>query len=202
MISPEEVKQKAENWYKEVLQAEISGTVFFPKEIAQIGAFKQHEVVANLTEISRQFENLINKSKEKTGSGYRLEWEERNFRTIGKNRFINKIIFDCQLDYLKFLGREKDFNHFKKNVEKLLVDFPDLKHWVIQNPFRIIDNKLIWDNLILVLRYFKDNHIPNKYYIRELPIGIHTKFIEENKSVLYELLSIVFPPHLLKGEFF
>lgn len=201
MISPKELKLKAEKWWKEVLQSTIIGYNFFPREIPQIGASKQEDLISDFVSLSKQIEMLNKESKDSKGFGYRLQWEERNFRTIGKNRFIKSVYFECLDDYLKFLGKEKDFRLFQKSVELLLLNFPSLKDWIIQNPIKVISYSDIWQDLLKVLKYFKSGHISDQYYIRELPIAVHTKFIEEYKPILYELLNAVLSPLLIRSEY-
>jgi len=48
-------------------------------------------------------------------------------------------------------------------------------------------------------QYFKQNPKPS-LYIRELPIRVHTKFIERNQSVIKELLDILISEHINKEE--
>ena len=41
---------------------------------------------------------------------------------------------------------------------------------------------------------------PNKFYIRELPIDVHTKFIEENKPILKSLPHVLIPDRIDANE--
>jgi hypothetical protein len=56
-----------------------------------------------------------------------------------------------------------------------------------------------WDGLILVCHYFLQNPRPN-LYIRELPIAVHTKFIETHQSILRKLLDELMPTSFQQGE--
>jgi hypothetical protein len=56
-----------------------------------------------------------------------------------------------------------------------------------------------WQNILQVCQYFKLNPKPN-LYIRELPIKVHTKFIEKNQSVIKELLNVLIAAHINYGE--
>lgn len=77
-----------------------------------------------------------------------------------------------------------------ENAIKLLERFPELEHWLKNNHEKVIDNQLIWDDIIKVVQYFKNNQKPY-LYVRELPIKVHTKFIEQNKPILKNLLDII-----------
>jgi hypothetical protein len=74
-----------------------------------------------------------------------------------------------------------------------------LKEWTIQNPSKIIQHPAEWDNLLKVCQYFKQTPVPN-LYIRELPVGVHTKFIERNQSILGELLDNLIPEYVNHQE--
>ena len=54
----------------------------------------------------------------------------------------------------------------------------------------MLENAKIWNSLIKVCNYFLKTPKPN-LYIRELPIEIHTKFIENNKSIITSLLNFL-----------
>lgn len=66
-------------------------------------------------------------------------------------------------------------------------------------PLKVVENASSWSDLLKVLRYFVANPCPG-LYIRELPIEVHTKFIERNKGVLRELLDIVIVEHVCSDE--
>lgn len=81
----------------------------------------------------------------------------------------------------------------------LLDEFPQLRSWVERYPLKVVENASFWSDLLKVLRYFVANPCP-RLYIRELPIEVHTKFIERNKGVLRELLDIVIVEHVCSDE--
>src|SRR5690606_7199370 len=105
------------------------------------------------------------------------------------------IFFDTEKDFLKFLGKEKEVELFNENVEKIIDTFPELKDWIIKNPIKVIANQTDWESILKVCQYFKQNPKPN-LYVRELPIKVHTKFIERNKAVIRELLDVLLSEHI------
>jgi hypothetical protein len=206
MISVQDIKQKSSKWWDDgsFLSATVLGKDdYFPKEVSKIGKVDRTTLDVNYTTILKEQEALINASKEKKGFGYELLWKEVNNQKTGKNKFIDKISFRNQTDFLKFLGREKDFERFNENVKKILDEFPELKKWIVKNPISIVEYAKEWDDLLKVCRYFKGNYIPNRYFIRELPIQIHTKFIERNENIIDELLLELIPDRInLEGKDF
>lgn len=206
MISVQDIKQKSSKWWDDgsFLSATVLGTDgYFPKEISKIGKVDRTALHVNYTTILKEQEALVNASKDKKGFGYELHWKEVNNQKTGKNKFIDKISFSNQTDFLKFLGRERDFERFNENVKKILNEFPELKKWVAQNPISVVQYAKEWDDLLKVCRYFKAYHIPNRYFIRELPIQIHTKFIERNENIIDKLLVELIPERInLDGKDF
>lgn len=49
------------------------------------------------------------------------------------------------------------------------------------------------------MAYFSQTPQPN-LYIRELPIMVHTKFVEQHKDILKELLDILISDYVKKDE--
>lgn len=137
----------------------------------------------------------MSQSKEKKGFGYTLEFQLVKTKFLASQNLPISIYFDTEKDFLKFLDKEKEVELFKSDVEKITTAFPELKEWTIKNPLRVITNQTEWGNILKVCQYFKQNHKPN-LYIRELPINVHTKFIERNKGVIRELLDILLTEHI------
>lgn len=78
------------------------------------------------------------------------------------------------------------------DIHKIRLKFPDLNDWMLNQPLKIIEQHSKWDDLLQVCDYFVKHPRPN-VYIRELPIPVHTKFIEANQGILRELLEILLP---------
>lgn len=194
MITPKEIKRKAINKYPAFLEAYLEGAAFFPLIIPS-DKKPSSEYQSFLGEI----EQIINESKEKRGFGYAIEWREVATQRFGNQSLPNRIKFEDEADYLKYIGKEKEFAIFKINAAKILNSFPQLTAWVRRRTSSVIKNADKWDDLIKVCSYFMDNPRPN-LYIRELPISVHTKFVEENQAILRDLLDNLIPDHINKGE--
>ena len=154
---------------------------------------------SSLPEFEKEIQQIVSQSKEKKGFGYTLEFQQVRTKHLGTQDLPVAIYFDDQKDFLKFLGKEKEVDLFKSSVEKITNEFPELKEWIIKNPKKVIDNTNEWESILKVCQYFKQNLKPN-LYIRELPIKVHTKFVERNQSVIKELLDILISEHINKEE--
>ena len=93
MISPEEIRIKAKNKYKDFLRYKVDLSVTFPVEDFFPLIIKADKGKVNDDLLSRQKELqlLISKSKNKTGSGYKLDFETVNSRKNGEQTEVSKI---------------------------------------------------------------------------------------------------------------
>lgn len=196
MISPTEIKQKAERKYAAFLSASLTGEPFFPYELP-VGALPKDFIA-----LKKAVASLIDHSKETVGYGYTLELRSRKTRSYGEQSLPEKIYIATETDYLKLLKKEQAFAQFNSDVALIRAQLPELNAWIGRHPKRVIDSAGTWEDLLKVCHYFKANPAPN-LYIRELPIAVHTKFIEDNKKVLRSLLEEILPennPIAAEGE--
>lgn len=191
MITPKEIKDKTEKKYISFLQSLIEQK---PYEKLAIRGDKSY-TKSSLPEFEREIQLIHSQSKEKKGFGYSLDFQKVKTKHLGTQDLPISIYFDNEKDFLKFLGKENEVDSFKSNVEIILREFPELKDWIIKNPKKVIDNVNEWQNILQVCQYFKQNPKPN-FYIRELPVKVHTKFIERNKSIIRELLDVLISEHV------
>ena len=183
MITPTEIRKKAENKFSAYLRSIVEAMPFEP--IVIVGNKKPGDDTAIF---EKELTELIAHSVEKKGYGYVIEYQSVRTRQHGLQDIPASIRFDTERDYLKFIGKEAEVNRFKKDLADILSSFPELKEWAAHYPNKLLDKD--WDSLLKVCKYFKEHPEP-QLYIRELPIRIHTKFIEQNRGIIKELLDIV-----------
>ena len=194
MISPLDIKNKAERCFKNYLSSLVEEINLFPLEIS--GNKRPHK---DISVFHKEIEKLVIESKEKKGYGYSVDYKRVNTRNNATQDIPQKIYFDTETDYLKFIGKQNEVSQFKIDSLRLLAEYPELRSFVISKPNRIVKNACKWEEIIKVLSYFEENPKPN-LYIRELPIKIHTKFIERNKGILRELLDIILNDEAINNE--
>jgi hypothetical protein len=196
MISVIEIKAKALRWWddKSFLRSIVEQSPYFPKDIPQIGLVKNSEKAVGFLAISEEQNMLFQSSKEVSGYGYTLEWEEKNHQKIGRNRFIRRIYFDSQEDYLSFIGKKRELENFNTGVALILSRLPNLKEWIVKNPLEVINYQDKWPEILEICEYFLNSHVFHKFYIRELPVKAHTKFLESSKGLFISLLDFLLPP--------
>jgi hypothetical protein len=193
MITPEEIVKRAERKFYGVLREWLSGEAFSPID------FPVGPLSKNLTERRQQIDALRDQSNEVSGTGYALEWETLNTQMLGKQTIPRRVVIANLEDYLALVRRRMVFDHFVSDVHKIRQKFPALESWVHTRPQDVIENHGVWDDMLIVCDYFVKNPRPN-IYIRELPIPVHTKFIEANNRILRDLLDILLPPEAINRE--
>ena len=195
MISPNEIKTKAERKYFSFLQGVVQAIPFSRIVIPGDKTYNKTSVGDFQTEILA----LVNQSKEKRGFGFTIDYQTIKTKSIGTQSLPTIIYLDTEKDFLKFLGKEKEVDSFINDWQLIHSYFPELKAWIIKNPTKVIQHQSRWESIIKVCNYFKNYPKPN-LYIRELPANVHTKFIESNQSILAELLDVIIQNHINPNE--
>ncbi|MEC3963850.1 Wadjet anti-phage system protein JetD domain-containing protein [Flagellimonas halotolerans] len=188
MITAAEIQKKSERKYEEVLRDSLNGESCFPLEI------RSNKVLSkDFIQMSREIAEVLGGSKDRKGFGYSVVSETIKTRQHGIQDIPKSIVYETLDDYLKFIKKEKEFHVMMENYTFIKSELPQLEPWLKENPKAIINNVNVWAGLVKVCQWFLLNFEPDKYYIRELPIAVHTKFIEENKGVLRVLLDELVP---------
>lgn len=135
--------------------------------------------------------------------GYTLRTEKINTRTAyGSQTIATGLIFPTSADWLQFLGPAKQleaatFAHIVANTRDKL---PTLLPWLADHAPAALAHAADWPRLLRVCAYFlsRPASASASLYLRELPIeGVDTKFIEQRKGILRQLLDVVLPPESL-----
>ncbi|MFI3227498.1 MAG: DUF2220 family protein [Clostridia bacterium] len=147
----------------------------------------------NLDMVRKWSNELIKNSKEQVGYGYDIVFKETTNQIVGKNKVATHVEFENIDECVKFLKKEKSLFEFIKIKRKLLDFEPKLKEYIVKNPLKILNKTQEFDEIIAVLDWFLKNS-PENLYLRQLDIeNVDTKFIENNRSIISELLDIILP---------
>lgn len=174
---------------------------YFPKALRRIGKVKPTERLREFERIRQQQDELIAGSKQQLGHGYTLHWVERSYRNVGNNQFIDAITFETLGDYLAFLRRTTAYDRFLADADLIRTSVPQLKDWCEAHPLAIEKYQGEWSALLHLVDYFQSRHEMDRYYIRELPVSVPTKFVENHKKILHSLLDAVLPTRQVRSDF-
>lgn len=183
MLTPQQIQKKALRLYPDFLIASMQNEDIFPLEIKG----SKGRSTMPLSQLFPALQKLLRGAKGMLGYGYTVELKEVNTRHAGVQSMPKKIEFETQADYLKFLKKEQEFVEFQRMYVYTLRELPQLKEWILENPLKLAKHLEVWKDLLKVCQYFIQNPQPN-LYIRQLPIAVHTKFIEQHQGILKDLL--------------
>jgi hypothetical protein len=188
MITTKELFDKSEKQFNKVVSAALKGDNVFPLVIPankKISGTKFSELKAAIVPLYQQ-------SKEVKGKGYAVEWIEKSVDGT-KQKLPAKIYFETLDDYLSYTNRTREYLSVKHAFQMLTVSFPELSEWAKENPPFLLNQANNVSDLIKVCGYLTNNRPPHNLYLRELPIEVHSKFIEDNAGPLRKLLDILLP---------
>lgn len=191
MITPSEIKTKAERLYPQFIKAWLADDDdFLPRRIPA-----NLRLPPNHAEAFRAVEALRNQSKEIRGFGYSLQWELQKRLVHGLNQFPVAIQIETENDLLRLADKRVEFQSLQTTVQSLRSLFPQLETWLGEksNWKMLVESAAVFGDLLLVTKYLLDNPRPN-CFPREIPLPISTKLIEENRKLLAQWLDRLLPP--------
>lgn len=188
MRSQTEIKRYSENKYREYLRAVITGVSFFPLEVP----FGKLNPAADLGELIDAVRELVSGSKDRQGIGYSVLLADVRTRKYGLQRLPKRVFFDQEEDFVGFLGKRSEVADFKENVGLTRKRCPGLEVWMAANTSKMIEYAEEWSLLLEICAWFVAHPRPH-CYSREIPVPIHTKFIEQHTTVLGSMLKEVLP---------
>lgn len=141
--------------------------------------------------------NGYTKAIERLKNRFEVEMVERDYKLLGKQRLPQKVVYKEIEPFLKAIGKTEEFYRWREAYEYFVNHFPKLRSLFLQKPFLVLQNTHITKETVAIAEFFSHNPKP-QCYIRELPVlGIDTKFIEQNRKFLDQVLSVI----LKEGSF-
>lgn len=128
------------------------------------------------------------------GAGhYRVVMRTVNHRTLGQNSVPAEVWVDTLDDALVLLGREREAERFAAVVELTRTRQERLLPWLAKRPLKGLESADEWERLLDIVDWMLCHQRPG-IYLRQVDIpGVHSKFIEQRRGVLTELLDLVMP---------
>ena len=193
MITPGDIRQKAARLYLSFLHAWLQEEIFFPLDLP-VG-----KLPTDYLALRKAVRDLQAQSKEQHGFGYTLKYQVQQKRTSGTQTLPVQVVIETEQDFLRLIKKEAEFDQFQQDVTLIRARLPQLEDWMRRYPQRVVEQHEIWSDLLAVCRYFLEHPRP-QMYIRELPISVHTKFIEQHRGIVRELLEQILPAEAMSLE--
>lgn len=131
---------------------------------------------------------------EGNGGDYRIVWRTVNHRQLGANRVPAEVWVDSLEQAARLIGRRRDVARFAELVDLTARRLPSLLPWLAKRPLRALALAEAWVRLLDVVAWLHANPRP-EIFLRQVDLpGVHSKFIEEHRSTLSELLDLTLQP--------
>ncbi len=190
MLSPNDIDKKAERLWPKVLSSEFADEPLFPYAVALAppGSGELGERYEEVRQWNISLENYANKH------GLVLEKKTVNHRGLGTQHLPRRLVFPDRESLLGKIGKRQDYLDFAANLKLTRQEIPQLESWLEKRYRKLARRQIEWRGLLSVVQYFLSNPLPNKY-LRELDIStVDSKFVEQHRAVLSELLDHCLSP--------
>ena len=201
MITPAEIRKKALKYWtnEKFLRAEMTGESLFPLNIP-FQKIKSRQLLESFSEIKSWLQTLRAGSKDQLGYGYTVEFTTVNHRKLGEQAMPGRIRIESRRDFLRLIGKQKDYERFKEQVESIVSKQPGLRSWLSEKPAKVMEYDLKWPKLMDVCRFFQINP-KQDCYIHELTIpGVDSKFVEQHRGIIRDLLDQVLEKDAINND--
>ena len=201
MISPAEIRKKALAHWKSrrFLKAEMAGEDLFPLTIPCRKPTGK-ELLERFDTVREWLRTLKKESRTGKGYGYELEFVSVNHRTLGPQLLPGRIVIPGRDDFLRLIGKEQQYRQFQADLQQVKKEQPQLVPFLSQKPGRLLEYSGHWPQLLAVVDFFKSNPRPNRY-LRELDIsGVDSKFLEQHRKIVAELLDHSLPDSAINKD--
>lgn len=201
MIDPEGIRRKALRLYPAVLRAAIEEAApkTWPTEESAPRPLFPLDVRADrgrstdpFAERRKGIETLYAESKNRRGKGYTLLLREVSTRREGRQSVVDRIRFESREDYLAFLDKTGELDAFVQDACTVAGRLPRLTPWIQAEPLTFVRHLGEWSELVAVCEQLVQHPRPG-CYARQLPVAVHTKFVEEHRGILQRLLDMLLP---------
>lgn len=190
LVSPEQIVDKAVKVYPRFLKLWILGddAGFFPYRVRM----KLSIDTQNPGRTIAANDLLISKSKAERGWGYTIHRKRVRKRDFGTNLVPKFITIDTLDDLLRLTQKSEEFEATQYVVKRVREFRPSLNKWLIKKQSSLYKLSNSIEELIQVAHYFIENPLPD-CYIRQIPVPVDTKFVENHQSILMDWLDILLP---------
>src|SRR5690606_23600070 len=141
MITVDEIRKKASRIYPDILRNSILGVDSFPLNLRS-----DKKLSKDFTTMSREIAHLMSEAKDRKGYGYTVISQKVKSRSHSIQDIPQSIRFDTLQDFLKFIGKVKEYEEFKCNCNLINSEIPELKEWTVKNPLKVVQNQNKWGN--------------------------------------------------------
>jgi hypothetical protein len=187
-----ELKAKTASRYASALKQVLLGANPFPLMVP----YKRPSRSGDPTALIRLKEFLRNESKAQNGFGPTITFEAASTRKFGTGTLARDISFESLDDLTRYIGKKTEADRAIACAAIITTAFPAARTWTAARARRLVEHdSTTWQGIVRCAQHFIANPKP-WVYPREVPLGLHTKFLEEHHAALIDLLENLSPTTL------
>ena len=179
--------------YPDFLRRIISGEPFETIPLRGLKKPDKTEVLWSLVPTFQKFE------KSAARPGWTIKWETWKSRKLSTQRWPSSITITTEEDFLFIIGKAKETAEFRSQFQELVSWNNRIIDWLQDHPSAVLKYKKDWKDLCTVIDFFLLEDA-SPYYIRNIPVPVHTKFIDQYVSLILAILKSLdperFPPEV------
>jgi hypothetical protein len=199
--TPKDVRAQIQRLWERgrILGARLAGEPLFPYSV-RLSRPDARELSDRFADARAWIRALEEDSKNASGAGYDVIYAEINHRELGANRVPDAIVVASEDDALSLIGKRRSAETFDRLVQVTREACPELIPWIARRPLALLEHADDWPTILALLGWFRSHPRPG-LYVRQIDVpGVHTKFIEERRKLLAELLDLVLPFETISGD--
>jgi len=183
-----------------ILAATLGGEAVFPLRIP-LKRPNSKELAEQFEAAQRWVADLSAVDKERAGRGCRMEWQEFAHRQLGRNRIPVAAVVESEKEGLALIGKQAEAARFRELAATIAAAFSELAQWMQRHPLRVLEQAEDWPRLLAVLDWVV-RHPGVEVYLRQIDVsGVDTKFIEQHRGLLGDLLDRTLPPERINSQY-
>ncbi len=118
--------------------------------------------------------------------GWEITWGMNKFPGLGKQKWPQLILITTEKDFLFLLQKEEEAGVFRTLVNQLVSWDYRIIEWLIANPLSVLKYSDDWKGICAVTDILQQD--VSQYYSRNLPVNVHTKFIDSHRAIILSML--------------
>ncbi len=183
MIDPTTIRKRAASLYQQWVKTWLSGQsdTLFPVRLP-VGTLPDDTLT-----LPDAIEALRREEKNSRRAGYRITKVQRRTKRHGIQTVPEAIWIDTPHDLLALADKTTEFANLSEDVGLIRQRLPQLEIWLRDNPRLIVQYHGRWSELLTVCEYWVAHPNATVQPVREIPVPLPTKFIEQHESVLRQL---------------
>lgn len=183
----------------ELLRRRARDLPFEPVEVPLRGP-RPGEIAENLAAVREWAAGLQSGSRRRGGPTYRLETRPVGGRLVGTNALPVRAVVDDYATAWRLLEVESDSSTYLRLLQHTRDRVPALADWVCEHPTKVLALAPVWPQVLDAAGWLAANG-GRGLYLRQIDVaGVDTKFVEQHRRVLVELVDVLAPRPPEAGE--